>query len=333
MVKLNYFDLGLFHKTLSKLYHILFILSPKGIGKTYSAVQLCLRNWQKNHRTFAYVFRYQVEIDGFINELKSYLPRQYHVKKEKVSTIIYEKDKLVGILTALSQAHYVKNIQNLDLIIYDEVISATNRYLSNELKQFYLLISNLVRTKIKWNVYLLGNFHNADNPYFNYFKMYRWKRVNGILTDGDIGYCEIKEDAFAQVVAAQGANFLTKYDEALNQKYLKGGFTIQDLNMIQQTEVTIMKTHYAVIYANQKIYVHTTIDNFLYFSVNGQTQKIYTLTLSDSLNYNNRNLNGKEISEMWTAKILQKKVIFENFMIKKAITQYLELINLSYEFK
>ena len=333
----DYFKLIHLHKKIKKRYKYCFILSPKGIGKTYSAIKLVFWNWEKKGKSSAYFFRHMSELEHFIPELKSYTNQNYIIKKKGYTFHLLEKETLeiVCLFFGLNQAQYIKNYQNVNLIIFDEFLDVKGLYIKNEFKIFALLLSNLTRTKQKFNFYALGNYHEANNPYFNRLKIYQWKPDKyGILTDGTIAYMEIVGEEYLKVINAQGANALLNYDTSLMEKYRLGGFNVDDLRYIQINNVEVFRCIYRLRYKNVTFYLWETTNRELYFTGREPRMPVRDMPLSflDTLETNKSNKIERLVNK-WKKMLYNNRIIFETFEYKDLIYDFLNRNNSTFDYE
>lgn len=164
-----------------------FIITERGLGKTYGALVKAIKNFIKNGEWFIYMRRYKSELskavphifDAIImnNEFPDY---NFIVKGNKfyIQPKELEGEKgcevQFGEAIALSTANILKstNFSAVSMIIFDEFLLATGvfHYLRNEVENFLDAVETIGRLRdIK--VYFLGNMISLTNPYFAYFDL------------------------------------------------------------------------------------------------------------------------------------------------------------------
>lgn len=162
------------YKTLSYNCLFNFIIGGRGIGKTYGAKRVAIRNFLKDGRQFVYVRRYSKELkkaDKFFDDIKKEFPdNKLTVKKP----YFYIDDKLAGTSMALSTAKIEKStpFPEVSLIIFDEFIldQGVYHYLADEVTNFLELYSTIARSR-DVIVLFLSNALSVTNPYFIYFDL------------------------------------------------------------------------------------------------------------------------------------------------------------------
>ena len=164
-----------------------FIISERGLGKTYGALVKAIKNYIKTGDWFIYMRRYKSELlkavphlfDAIIknNEFPDF---NFYVEGNKFFIQAKEEQDLKGSkiqfgeAVALSTANILKstNFSQVTLVIFDEFLLATGvfHYLKNEVETLLDAIETIGRLRdIK--VFFLGNMISLTNPYFAYFDL------------------------------------------------------------------------------------------------------------------------------------------------------------------
>lgn len=164
-----------------------FIISERGLGKTYGALVKAIKNFLKTGNWFIYLRRYKSELvkavphlfDAIIlnNEFPDY---NFYVEANKfyiqAKELEGEKGSKVqfGEAIALSTANILKstNFSQVSLIIFDEFLLATGvfHYLRNEVETLLDAVETIGRLR-DVKVFFLGNMISLTNPYFTYFDL------------------------------------------------------------------------------------------------------------------------------------------------------------------
>lgn len=164
-----------------------FVISERGLGKTYGALVKAIKNFLKKGEWFIYLRRYKSELikavphlfDAIVlnNEFPDY---NFFVEGNKFFIQAKEQAKekgskiQFGEAVALSTANILKstNFSQVGLIIFDEFLLATGvfHYLRNEVETLLDAVETIGRLRdIK--VFFLGNMISLTNPYFAYFDL------------------------------------------------------------------------------------------------------------------------------------------------------------------
>ena len=169
----DYYD---FQPLMSRNATFNFIAGARGVGKTYGAKNMGIRNWIKTGEQFIVLRRYRSEIKTtktFFADIAHTFPEyefsvngsegQARVKGSKAwETICY--------FIALSTSGNQKSVAypNVTLIIFDEFIinKGAVRYLPGEAQMFIEFYSTVDRWKDKTKVLFLANSVSINNPYF-----------------------------------------------------------------------------------------------------------------------------------------------------------------------
>lgn len=162
--------------TLSHNAFINIVYGGRGRGKTYSAKLKGLNNYLKKGEKFAYVRRYQDELDlvkkGLFNDINK--DTGYNVYFEQ-NTYKLDND-IIGYAIDLSTSHKLKSASYPDtnLIIFDEFVvdNSTNiHYLRNEVRKFLDLVETIGRLRSNIKVVMFGNSLSIINPYTRYWDL------------------------------------------------------------------------------------------------------------------------------------------------------------------
>ena len=165
-----------YNDILSRNAMLNFILTNRGLGKTYGIKRKFVNNFLKRGEQFIYVRRYKTEFDEittFFDDIKHEFP-EHKFKATKKQAFI--DDKLAGFFIPLSTANNKKStaFPNVKLMAFDEfVIDKKNqRYLPNEPILMNGLIETCVRMRDDLTVLFLANNVTICNPYFEFWGIY-----------------------------------------------------------------------------------------------------------------------------------------------------------------
>lgn len=162
---------------------ISFIITERGLGKTFNAKRMALNRWLKSGEEFIYVRRYKTELDSslatFWSDLQSngyFEDYDLRVQKSKLLTKFTCNGKVCGYAVPLSTSNILKStaFPKVKYIIFDEFLlpaGGTYRYLKNEVNMFLDLMETVFRLR-DGKVFMLGNSINTyANPFFAYFNL------------------------------------------------------------------------------------------------------------------------------------------------------------------
>ena len=225
---------------------LMFSISERGLGKTFSAKCWVVDDFIKTGRRFAWVRRYNSELSGdkkskiegcvktFFTKIKSYYPEH---KFEIKGSHAYIDDKDAGVFIALSTSQNMKSVDfpDIDKIVFDEFIIKKNKaltYLNDEVQLFLDLISTIFRPitdengieKLNGRVWLLANAITFANDYFFFWNIkpfhnrFYHDKKRGIVVEQceNKAYREaVRQTRFGKLI--QG----TKYEKyAIDNEYL-----------------------------------------------------------------------------------------------------------------
>lgn len=221
--------------TYNALYY--FIIGERGVGKTYSAKNFCIRRFLKKGEQFIYLRRYKTELSEsvgdekdakFFKKIKAEFPEhKFRVSGDR----LYCDDKICGYALSLSTSLILKSAEfdKVKTIIFDEFIidqGSSYHYFKNEVEHFLEFYESIARLR-EVRTLFLANAISITNPYFTYFNLtlpYGNKNVktfkNGLIVleyIKNLTYREVKKKSkFGQIIEG------TKYSEyAIDNKFLR----------------------------------------------------------------------------------------------------------------
>ena len=165
-----------------------FLITSRGLGKTYGAIKMAVKDYLKNGHEFIYLRRYKTEISSaskhlfdalnLNKEFKDYNllceGNKFFIQKHKTDDNEKPEKQLIGYAIALSTANILKstNFAKVRTIIYDEFLLGPGvfHYLPNEVEAFLDFYETVSRMR-DVRVFFLGNAITQSNPYFNYFHL------------------------------------------------------------------------------------------------------------------------------------------------------------------
>lgn len=186
MTKKYYFD---YDKVLGYGATFNFLITSRGLGKTYGAIKMAVKDYLKNGHEFIYLRRYKTEINSAskrlfdaINLNKEFAGftlwsegNKFFIQKVKGDDEDEKPEKkVIGYAIPLSTANILKstNFANVRTIIYDEFLLGPGvfHYLPNEVESFLDFYETTARMR-DVRVFFLGNAITQSNPYFTYFRL------------------------------------------------------------------------------------------------------------------------------------------------------------------
>ena len=158
-----------------------FIIGGRGIGKSYGAKKMVIKDFLRNGDQFIYLRRYKTELDTavptFFDDIianEEFGETAFKVKKNKKLAEFQINGETAGYAIALSTSSILKSssFPKVKTIIYDEFIidKGVYHYLKDEPTKFLEAVETIGRLRdIK--VYLLGNAVSIINPYWSYWNL------------------------------------------------------------------------------------------------------------------------------------------------------------------
>lgn len=158
-----------------------FLCGARGLGKTFGAKEIAIRDAIKTGGEFIYVRRYLTELRrakaSFFADIEHKFPEwdfRVHGNEAHMSHVTARDDKkrewtLIGYFIALSSSNSYKSVSFplVKNVLFDEFIAekGTN-YLSDEADQFNNFYSTVDRYQSRTRVFFLSNAVSINNPYF-----------------------------------------------------------------------------------------------------------------------------------------------------------------------
>lgn len=186
MTKKYYFD---YDKVLGYGATFNFLITSRGLGKTYGAIKMAVKDYLKNGHEFIYLRRYKTEINSASKRLFDAINlnkefngftlwaegNKFFIQKHKSDDDEEKPEKkVIGYAIPLSTANILKstNFANVRTIIYDEFLLGPGvfHYLPNEVESFLDFYETTARMR-DVRVFFLGNAITQSNPYFTYFRL------------------------------------------------------------------------------------------------------------------------------------------------------------------
>lgn len=174
--------------TYNKLFN--FILSERGLGKTYWFKEWAIKDYLKTGAEFVYLRRYDSEfqeVKAFWKDIQENFPdNEFGVDGRHLMI----DGKIAGYAIPLSTSTKLKStpFPKVNKIGYDEFIidKSTYKYLKNEPVIYLDFYQTVARKRDNVRAIFLSNSITQTNPYFLYFKIRLPQNKKGITTQGDI---------------------------------------------------------------------------------------------------------------------------------------------------
>lgn len=183
-VKLAYYN---YMKLMSFNAILNFLVGGRGLGKTYGAKKMVIKNAITKGEEFIYLRRYREELatakETFFADILGEFPEydfRTFGKYAQYSHVKFRDDKrrewhTMGYFIALSTAQSQKSVSfpKVYKIIYDEFIIEKGliQYLPNEAVAFINFYSTVDRDNDRVRVFFLANSVSIENPYFIHYKI------------------------------------------------------------------------------------------------------------------------------------------------------------------
>ena len=171
-----------FDKLFSYPFYFAFVVSERGVGKTFGSKVAMLKKFLKKGDEFICVRRYKTELDSalstFWSDIQSngyFEDYDLRVKRNKMLTKFTCNDEVCGYAVPLSTSNILKStaFPKVKTIVFDEFMlndSGSYKYLKDEVTLLLDLAESVFRLK-DGQVIFLGNALSITNPYFTYFNL------------------------------------------------------------------------------------------------------------------------------------------------------------------
>ena len=321
-----------------------FIITERGLGKSYGAKSYVASHFIKTSKQFVYLRRYKSEVEEammkhkvpiFWNQIKND-EKFKNCKFSNTKDTMSINGKIAGFSMPLSIANILKSstYENVDTIIFDEFLLNDNgvgyHYLKNEVVQLLETIETVGRLR-DIRVIFLGNAISITNPYFTYFNL-------SLPYNSEIKIAKRDKDGNPLIVVYYAKN--EKYREV--KRATRFGQLIADTDygkyaidneMLRDSKSFIRKKtkqckFYFILVINGKYYgVWIDYQNGLMFISNDYDPNC---PVKFSINYNDHNENTLLIrtrTSPFFKSIIEHyrtaRLCFENQQIKNNVMQYI----------
>ena len=225
MSKKKQFSYYSFDKILSYNAVINMVMGARGLGKTYGAKRMVIKNALEKHEQFVYLRRYKPELKGcktffadIAYEFPEYEFRTRGMEAQYRGPFPEENDPwtTIGYFMALSVSASAKSIAFPDVttIIFDEFIieTGTHHYLSNEVRTFLDFYSTVDRYDDRVRVLMLSNAISIMNPYFIEWKISPSEKIKR-FGEGFVAIEFVDSERFGREVRnTRFGKFISKYN-------------------------------------------------------------------------------------------------------------------------
>lgn len=172
-----------YDKLLSREFLIAFVITERGLGKTFGAKVAMIKHFLRTGEQFVYVRRYKTELDTslvtFWNDIQNngfFDDLSLKVKRSKLLTEFTCDNEVCGYAVPLSTSNILKStaFPKVKYIIFDEYLlwpGSPYHYLKNEVTMLLELMETVFRLR-DGKVIMLGNAINVyTSPYFAYWDL------------------------------------------------------------------------------------------------------------------------------------------------------------------
>lgn len=302
-----------------------FLITERGLGKTYGAIVKAVKNYLKNGEHFIYLRRYKSElinavphIFDAINLNREFPDYNLIVEANKFFIQAKEEEDVKGSkiefgrAVALSTANILKstNFSEVTLIIYDEFLlsGGVYHYLKNEVETLLDLVETIGRTRDNLKVYFLGNMTSLTNPYFAYFNLHLpYNSEFKTFRNGSIVVHYAKNSAYREYKKK------TKFGSLIQGTHY-GDYAIENKALMDNDNFIARKTgeckNFSVIKIKNKKYGiwRNTDDRKLYVSTDYDPNNPCTFTFNNMDHDENTILDNAKHSPWF-------KVVIDNYRI------------------
>lgn len=151
-----------------------FSMGGRGIGKTYGCVMMMIDNFLEKKKQSVYIRRTESELDEvkatFFNAVRT--DSKYEdVEMEVKGDYGLINGEIAIYFIALSTSAKKKSAAYpfVNIVVFDEYVMLSPRYLKNEMILFFELLETIFRSRNDGKVYILSNSISYVNPFFDEF--------------------------------------------------------------------------------------------------------------------------------------------------------------------
>lgn len=219
------------------------VMGARGLGKTYGAKKIAIKNAIRHGKTFIYLRRYNTELKNvstFFDDIAHEFPGWEFCMQGRTACGRVEGDKKwipLGYFLALSTAGNVKSVPfpNVTTIIFDEFIIETGitRYLPDEVRKLLDFYSTVDRYQDKTRILMLSNSVSIMNPYFAQWQIMPGESEFVKFGDGFVIAHFVESERFAREVRnTRFGRFIEHYDPTYADYAVDNAFRDNDGRLV-----------------------------------------------------------------------------------------------------
>ena len=198
---------------------IYLITSNRSAGKTFGALELCLKDFKEHERMFMLLYRTRDELSGADTIFRDVLNlhKEYGLEMTSKSTsnglfyTLFLDGVECGYAVSIRQPDKVKKYSGTFAkvynIVFDEFMLETGDYIKNEDERLYSVLMTVARgggsVSRYVRVFLLGNNVTTVNPYFLRFGINERIKPNTKFIRGDGWICHLANNDYASKEVAK----------------------------------------------------------------------------------------------------------------------------------
>jgi hypothetical protein len=313
----------------------MFIVGPRGQGKTYGSKKWAIDDFKKTGGQFIYLRRLaseikQAKINKFFHDIYDRYPEDQLAVEGRTALINGDE---AGQFMNLSTAKIDKSVPfpMVNKIIFDEFIidKGFHHYLPDEVINFLELYETIARMRNNVQVIFLSNAITQTNPYFLYFNIKLPRTKNGISCKNDILIQMINDNEFIEAKKNTRFGKLiagTQYgDYAIDNKFLRDNeefisHKTEKSNYYMSFKYKTRVYGVWVDYTEGKMFVSNNVDPY--------HKALYTLTLDDHSPNTLliKNLNRSNKFKRFIEAYKMGCVYFENMNIKNVMYEVIKIL-------
>ena len=325
-----YLDFG---KPLSYNALLTFIITERGLGKSYGAKKFVAKRFINKGKQFVYLRRYKAELEEatmkdksgiFFEQLQNDSVVEGHTFKNN-NKGCYIDDRICGYFYTLSTAMITKSsiFIDVDTIVFDECLIAKGNYhyIPREVYHFLEFIESVGRLRdIK--VFCLANAISENNPYFKEFGLtLPYNSEFKTFKNGLICLWYVKNEKYRK--AKKESKFGKLIDGTNYGKYAMENEFLQDSKSFIKKKTKKAKYRFTICMVNKNYGVYIDCDiNEMFISNKVDENHPLKVTLNFEA-HSEYNLYIRKRSnllfKMLTGYYYSSKLFFENTRIKNDV--------------
>lgn len=270
-----------------------FIMGARGLGKTFGALNFCIKKYIHKKRQFIYLRRYDEDIKKirptFFKDMALVFPEyKFQIEGMNLQICFHPDEKkrvweTMGYIVSLNTSGSLKSVPfpQVYYIIYDEIFPNKNsqRFLSNETEIFQEFYSTVDRAQDRVKVLALSNATSVANPYFSAYKL-RIEQQNKNIQIYAKGFIAVELADYkgfsAKVKRSRFGQFITRYSPDYAEYAMSNKFRDNTKDLIAELNPNVDSYNFTIETEMGEFNIWSHFDNRIhdgYYFLSNKTVK------------------------------------------------------------